>query len=300
MLISSPAPLYFWWLSSEANPTWRQALAQYDNLGATTPSPLHLLILLGPTFLLALLQVGVFAARQRSGDRLSDRTLFLGGWFIANIAVIYLPLRFQIMLLTGLQFVMAVLATDFLYERVVPWLAGRQLPTWWNSARVPPGRLVSTLFLLAVIPTNVYLFAWRIVDLRRQQAPYYLDRDLIAAFDWLERTGEREDVVLSSFATGHYVAGLTGLRPFYANAVMTLDAHLKEDVVSRIFSADATDEERQNLLRQYDIGYIIHGELERELGTFDPSRAEYLTPTFHLGDTTVFRVIATPHEGMPS
>ena len=53
VLLSLPAPLYWGWVASPAHPVWYEALKQYDNLGAVTPEPLHLLILLGAGFLLA-------------------------------------------------------------------------------------------------------------------------------------------------------------------------------------------------------------------------------------------------------
>ena len=39
---------------------------------------------------------------------------------------------------------------------------------------------------------------------------------------WLEENTDLEEVVLSAFVTGHHIPGLTGNRPFLANAVMTL------------------------------------------------------------------------------
>jgi hypothetical protein len=296
VLVSAPATLYFGWVSSSANPMWQQALAQYDNLGAFTPSPPHLLILLGVTFFLAL---GGWAQGLRGMLRhpvttlrtLSSRDLFLKGWFVTNLVIIYLPLRFQVMLLTGLQFVLAVLATDFVFDHLLPWLEARQAHLA-DAPRRLAGQLVRwtpALILLLAVPTNLYLLAWRFVDLRRHDYPFYLKQDDVAAMRWLETCATPEDVVLSAFVTGHYLPGLTGTRTFLSNAVMTIDFHAKRAMVEQFFDPATSDEARRAWLRDYGVDYVFYGTLERSLGAFDPSTADYLDLAFTSTQTQVYQ-----------
>jgi len=298
VLLSAPAALYFGWLSSSANPLWKQALAQYDNLGAFTPSPLHLLILLGFTFFLA---VGGFVGglgdlvtlRAGSLRALSNRDLFLKGWFIVNLVIIYLPLRFQVMLLTGFQFVLAALATDFVFDRLLPWLAARQArkpgPGWLTDERMT--RWVSGLVLLAVLPTNLYLFAWRFVDLHRYAYPFYLHRDEVVAIRWLEANADPGDVVLSALVTGHYIPGLAGTHAFLSNAVMTIDFNAKQALVVRFFDEATTDGARRAFLRDYGVDYVFYAAPERSLGNFHPAAVDYLRLVFSAGEADVYRVV---------
>ena len=290
VLVSAPSVLYWGWVSSSANPMWKQALSQYDSLQVFTPDPAHLLILLGLTFMVAVVTFdGVVHLRRQT-----DRQLFVKGWFGATLLLIYLPFRFRVMLLTGYQLPMAVLATWGLFGRILPWLQECLDKGHWRNllSHERLGRWVPTLFLLAVLPTNVYLTAWRVVDLGRHDYPFYLYGDDIEAMHWLEENTSPDDVVLSSFTIGQYIPGLTGNRAFLSNSVMTLDSSRKEAMVRAFFDLATSDREREALLRQYNIHYLFYGPAERALGAFRPGESELFSLVFSSANTNVYVVQA--------
>lgn len=275
VLLSAPAPLYWAWVSS--HPAWSEALAQYENLGVFTPDPLHLLVLLGLPFLLA-------AATYRGWVPLrdqSDRWLLIKAWFVSVPLLVYLPVHFQIMLLTGYTVPVAALATRGLFDHILPWIAAR----WERLARWVP-----VTFLVLAALTNVYLFGWRFVELSRHDYPFYLHRDEVAAMEWLEQETPPDEVVLSSFVVGHFLPGLTGDRVFLGNAVMTLDFNRKRDLVAAFFGDGMDDAERMALLRQYDVRYVFYGPVERALGSFDPEQAPFLEPAYRAGEVSIYSV----------
>ncbi|MGD2144474.1 MAG: hypothetical protein PVF54_08360 [Anaerolineae bacterium] len=293
ILISVPAPLYWGWVASDANPTWKQALSQYDNLGVFTPNPLHMLILLGLTFILCLATFDRVVPLRRQPDEL----LFIKGWFGITLLLVYLPFRFRITLLTGYQLPIAVLATIGFLDRVLPWLRR-------NATNITlPGFLAQRewvewtphLFLLAVAATNLYLLAWRVVVLRRYDYPYYLHQDDLAALRWLEENTNPDDVVLSSFTIGHYIPGLAGNRPFLSNAVMTMDSHDKEKMMEAFFDRDTSDAERDVLLRRYGIRYLFHGLAERALGAFEPAQSGLFEKVYARPQTQVYALRHESH-----
>lgn len=281
VLLSAPAALYFAWVSSPANPIWRQALSQYDNLGVFTPDPVHLLILLGLTFIVALLGfTGVVPLKNQT-----VKGLFIKAWFGVTLLLVYLPFHFRIMLLTGYQLPMAAMATWALFDRFAPWLQARQ-------PRLPKlAALAPYIFLLAVLPTNLYLFAWRIVDLNRHTYPYYLYHDDVQALQWLEANRAPDDVVLSSLNTGHYIPGLTGAKAFLSNAVMTMDYHQKYELVQAFYDADTSDEQRAEFLHQYDIRFVFHGPAEKRLGGYDPGQSQFLKKVFASHETSLYEAV---------
>lgn len=268
VLVSAPAALYWGWVSSDAHQAWQQALAQYDNLGVFTPDPVHLMILLGVTFVLALATFDGLGPLQSQ----TDGRLLIKCWFIVVPFLVYLPLHFQIMLLTGYSLPMAVLATAGLFDHVLPWLreraSGSRLRRWLTAERL--NRIVPALLLLAVSVTNLYLLAWRVFDLNRHQYPFYLYRDEVTAMRWLEEHTPPDEVVLSAFVVGHFIPGLTGDRTFLGNAVMTMDFNRKREMVKTFFDSATPDSERQALIREYGIRYVFYGPAERALGRYDP------------------------------
>lgn len=275
VLISAPAPIYWAWVAS--HPAWGRALAQYDNLGAVTPDPPHLLILLGLPFLLALATFDGWVPLRVQ----SRRWLLIKTWFVLTPLLAYLPLHFRIMLLTGYTVPVAALATRGLFDHLVPWIAMRRerLVRW-----VPAG------FLLLASLTNVYLLGWRLVELARHDYPFYLHQDEVAAMEWLEERTPPDEVVLSSFVVGHFIPGLSDDRAFLGNAVMTLDFNRKRDLVAAFFGDGMTDVERLGLVRDYGVRYVFYGPAEQAMGGYDPAEAAFLEPAFRAGEVVVYAV----------
>ncbi len=288
--LSAPAPLYWLYLTA-TSPEWQQVLAQFRNLGVFTPDPLQLVVLLGATLILAALTFrGFVPLAERRDDE-----LFLAGWFVVNLLIIYLPVNFQVMMLNGFQVALAVLATRGLFDHVLPWLRpraaavqGRSFGIRWLEPRL--SIVVPALFLALVVPTNVYLLSWRFVDLGRHQYPDYLHRDDVAALHWLAERAAPDDVVLSSMVVGHYVPGWTGAHAFLAHGAGTLQFYEKRSMVERFFAAATPEDERQETLRRFRVSYVFHGPAERSLGQFQPDGVAYLEPSYVAPSTTVYRV----------
>ncbi|MBI5670128.1 MAG: hypothetical protein HZC41_19195 [Chloroflexi bacterium] len=273
-----------------ADDVWKGVLAQFDNAGAWTPPPYLLPILMGLAWLLA-----IWALDLKTPWRNRDDThLFLLAWFLAHFVLIYIPLNFQIHLLSGWQVVIGVLATIGLYRRVLPWLQ-RRLP------HVSPQRLAlaaSVVLVLVVIPTNVYILAWRFVDLRRYDYPFYADKDVLAALDYLETQAQPDDVVLSGLTVGQYVPALTGARAFLAHWAQTLDFYTKERLAQQFFTDTTTDADRLGILKTYSVDYVLASDQELALDTakvnggYDPSLSPFLTEVFRQGQAAVYQVDA--------
>lgn len=282
-LISWWPALYSFILTS-LDPVWEEVLAQFANAGVYSPPPFHLLIFFGPLLWLAI--VGLVRLRPHKLFMLDNKHLFLVAWFVANFFLLYIPTDFQVHMLNGWQVPMGVLATLALYEWVVPGVSRlrRSLsPTLVQKA-------VPILFLLVVIPTNIYLWLWRFDELRRHDYPYYLYQDELDAFAWLEQNAAEDEVVLSSVTTGQYIPALTGTHAFLAHWAQTLDFFGKSRMVEQFFAAATPHIERQLILQEYSVDYVLVGPAERSLGDFDPVTAVYLTPVFNSETTQVYKV----------
>jgi hypothetical protein len=279
--LSAPSVLYWMWMSAGSE-SWREVLAQYRNLGVFTPDPAQLTILLGLTLVVAAVTFrGLVPLRDRSIER-----LFVDVWMVVNLCILYLPLNFQFNLLSGIQVPLAIVAIRGLFESVIPSLRAF-LPT-----RVAPlARFAPIVFILMVLPTNLYLVSWQVLDLSRRSYPEYLDRGDVAALHWLDDATEPADVILSSQAIGGWIPGQTGAHAFLAHGVNTLRYYEKRHLVEQFFAADGDDAVRQQTLQAYGVRYVFHGPAERALGTFDPSTRPYLQPSYTSERTTVYRVV---------
>ncbi|HAJ37845.1 MAG TPA: hypothetical protein DCL15_19420 [Chloroflexi bacterium] len=282
-VISVWPALYSVWLTS-LDPLWKEVLKQFANAGVYTPPLYRLPILLGLPFLLAL-----FTALRQNPFRLrgvSNNDLFVRGWFWISFVLIYLPVDYQIHMLNGWQVPIAILATQGIFAYIVPALARRFKPD-----KAPTHRLALTTATAIIVfsaLTNIYLLGWRFLDLSRHDYPFYLYRDEVAALRWLEANATGEDVVLSALAIGQYVPAETGAHAFLAHWAQTVDYYGKEAAVAHFFDAAATDRERQQLMTDFDVDYVVDGPAEQALGAFRLEGNPYFRRLFTSGQVSVY------------
>jgi hypothetical protein len=263
---SGPAALYYQRLTS-TDPLWRSILSQYSNAGVWTPPHLHLIVLMGVPLLLAI--PGLF--RDPGG---CEERRFVAVWAVTSMGLIYLPVVYQIKLLSGWQFPLAVLASHGWHERIRPTLD-----------RFMPRAMTVGILLLLVASTNVYLFAWRFVDLRRHGAPYYLHHDQIEALDWLSQHAAETDVVLAPSDLGQFVPNYGATRAYVAHWAMTNRFFERRANVDRFFTPQGSNDWRQKLLSNEHVTLVVRTDWPRAMqDVYDPAGS----PGFEL-------VFASPH-----
>ncbi len=269
------------------DPLWEEVLAQFANAGVYTPNLLHLPILLGIAFVLAL----ITAIRDhpfRSGG-LPDYPLFITSWFWVSFILIYLPVDYQIHMLNGWQIPIALLAVKGLFEWIIPFFEKQLKSVVWfrgRNARI----LIPVIFLVSISLTNIYLWAWRFLDLSRHDYPFYLNREEVSGLEWLEKNGSGNDVVISSLDIGQYVPAITGKTAFLAHWAQTVEYHEKVGFVEQFFSDQTDDAIRRALIRDYGIRYLFYGPAENSMGDFDPSEADYLERVYSSPAVEIFKV----------
>jgi hypothetical protein len=266
-------------LLTRASAIWRGVLSQYGNAGVYTPNPMHLLVLIGIPLLVVLVGLPLLVVRRRLAwdwfQHAPARKLLIYVWLSVGFLLLYIPTDFQIKMLACWQVPVAIVATRLLFGWLRPAQASRSL---------------AMLFVLAVIPVNLYLLTWRFVDLDRRDYPYYLSGDEVAALQWLEQNSAPSDVVLSSLTIGQYVPSASGNTVYLAHWAQTLDFFAKRDAVAHFFDAAASDDEREAILTNSEVSYVIQGPAERSLGGFDPSRSAMLERAFETPSVSVYRV----------
>jgi hypothetical protein len=263
---------------TRADPLWKEVLAQFANAGVYTPNLLHLPILLGFAFLLAL-----FTEVRDNPFRLqgvSDKDLFLRSWFWSNFLLIYIPTDFQIHMLNGWQVPIAILAVQGLFLYIKPGVEKIPSSRTRSLSSGSIRRLLGIGLIVIILPTNLYLWAWRFVDLSRHDYPYYLHKDEISALDWLDKNASPDSVVLSSLTIGQYIPAMTGTHAFLAHWAQTVDFYGKTDMVDEFFASGTSDARRQQILAQYRVSYVFYGPAEEALGGYQPDHSNYLELVF--------------------
>lgn len=278
-LLSFPPALYSYLLTAQ-DPIWQQVLAQFANAGVFTPPPFLLIVLMGFAFLLALYSAvkdGILLFRS-----LDREYLFIFGWFMVSFALVYLPVDFQIHMLNGWQIPAGILAAKVWVENIEPCLLKRAKSKRRSLA-------AAGLLILLVIPTNLYLYAWRFLDLSRHASPYYLRTTELAAMKWLEANAEEDDVVLSSIAIGQYIPAETGTHAYLAHWAQTVDFFRRTEDVERFFTEIPDTQFQAGLLNEEGIDYVFFGPEEKALGAQTLSHLG-LSPVFQQDEVIVYQV----------
>ena len=269
------------------DPLWKQVLAQFANAGVYTPNLLHLPILLGIAFILALI-TAIKDHPFRSGGQ-PDYPLFITGWFWVSFALIYLPVDYQIHMLNGWQIPISILAVKGLFEWIIPFFESK-LKTATKLKRWNAEVVIPVIFLISISLTNIYLWTWRFLDLSRHDYPFYLYKDEVNGLEWLDNHGSDSDVVIGSLDIGQYIPVITGKPAFIAHWAQTVNFHGKTDLVQQFYSNQSGEEMRKKIIEEFGIRYIFYGPAEKKLGDFNPSEASYLTQVFTSPSVEIFQV----------
>ena len=277
---SAPLAAYYQYLTS-ADPLWRSVLGQYVNAGVWTPTPPLLPVLMGVPLLLALWRL-----RGLAWDH--DGTRFAACWAVTGAFLVYVPTVFQVKMLAAWQVPLALLAADVWCERVAPAVSG------W-AKRIGPARVAAiapALVLAAlVVPTNAYLLVWRLVDLRRPDAPYYVTKDEAAALDALAAQASPDDVAVAIEAVGRWVPNYGRTRAYLAHWAMTNHYLERRETVNTFFSTATDDPWRQRMMAADGVTLVVWTDREAGQGRgFNPATSPLFEPVFVAPTAGVFRV----------
>jgi hypothetical protein len=283
-LLSFPPGLYSF-LLTKLDPTWKQVLAQFSNAGVYSPNLFHMLILMGIPLVVAIIYLGFYVyriIRMRSSVKAIDEIdLFLFVWFVCGWLLTYIPTDFQIHMINSWQFPTCIIAVKGLSE-FLTYLNRRY--TFKMSS------VYTVIALIIIIPTNLYLFTWRFVDLSRYNYPYFMYLDEVRAMKWLEDNVSPDTIIMSSYQTGMYMPGISGRRAFLSHWAQTINFFEKRDIVTRFFKNDMSDTERQEILRKYGIKLVFWGPAEEKIGDFRPSNTDYLSPIYRSENVIIYSV----------
>jgi hypothetical protein len=197
----------------------------------------------------------------------------------------------QIKMLAGWQFPIAVLAAYAWHDGVSPWLEHLASLAPMRRLRVSARTLGTATLIALILPTNAYLYVWRIVELRRHQSPYYLHRDEISALDWLARQDGPREVVLAPPAIGQFVPNYGRARAYLAHWAMTNRFYERSGNVNRFLSPSTPDRWRDELMSREGVTMILRSGTPAELAAmYDPAGSPLFRELLALPRAQLYRV----------
>lgn len=252
----------------------------YDNdpcraIGVSNKPPpwqIYLITGYGLIFILAL-----FGSYKILKDK--DRSkIFLLVWLVVTLLLFYSPLLFNRKLLMGFHIPLSIIASIGFFE------AYKRLRGKINF------NVLLTLVLTLSFASNLGILFSDMRAFSSGQFPFYIEEDLSQAFRWLEENTQPSDVILSSRSMGDFIQSYSGNKAFLVQWSQTLRYPEKRELVSKFFNENTTDQDREAILKEYDIDYVFYSSFESSIGKFNPEGVSYLRRVFTSGDVNIYRV----------
>jgi len=264
-----------------SDPVYRTWAAQ--NL-VRSPHPLHYLAGYAIVGALALLG-GLWAVRRRRWQ------LQLPLIWVAIVPVLlYSPFNLQRRLIIGAQTPLCLLAAlGLVHALALPFgrlRVVRRLSRHPRYSRAGMRGLLIAAVIMLTVPTNLLLILGNGVEVAQRKAPIFHSGAELDALDWLRTHTAPDDTVLCAYETGNYVPARAGNRVLLGLGTETIHVERKRAEVLRFFDAAQTDAWRQELLKRYQVAYVLIGPNERALGSFNPDRASYLHVVYAASSTS--------------
>ncbi len=282
-LLPSVAVVAWQFVVFRSNPVFREKALTHT----PTPDPLSLAMTFG---LIGVLAVGG-AVRAHRDERLSLALL----WAIIGLAVIHVPVTlvsFQRKMIEGLHLPLCFLAA------VAIW-GGRGASQATNDGTNRRGRslTLSNVLIIATALSNLaflHLCFGHLIDNNQSRAgvfmpPYYLRKEEVAAFDWLDQQPDDDRAVLCLPYLGAHIPGRSGRRVFIGHWAETLRFGDKLNQARQYFQTRMSNDEALQLFEDHHLGYVLYGSYERALFP-DWHPPSWLVTAFVRGDTTVYEM----------
>ncbi|MEZ4667345.1 MAG: hypothetical protein R3E39_05415 [Anaerolineae bacterium] len=231
-----------------------------------TLSPAFWLLLVGLGVPLLMAIPGIVRALRRFEQ---DGDQFMIIWFIVMLVAMYMPTNYQRRFAVGMMIPIAYFVT-------------RALEGYWFNF---VNRRWRYRLLMAVVPTITMSYLLVLLSNLSITVGPFLERDYVAAFQWLKQHPQTDEVILASPDVSVWIPGWVGARVVYGHPFETMNAVEKELQVISWYSAQ-NDADCKALIDQFSVKYVIIGPQETAIGA--TKCTDILDPVFNYGSVTVY------------
>ncbi|KKQ37022.1 MAG: hypothetical protein US54_C0047G0005 [Candidatus Roizmanbacteria bacterium GW2011_GWA2_37_7] len=202
-------------------------------------------LLLGYGFFIVL-----FACQLFTPNNKTSLITFLNIWVLVSVGLAILPFGMSRLYLSGLLFPMAILFMLCLKD---------------ISKRSTILAFILMMFILILLlPTSLYTFHKRIVEVKNNNIWYYIPVQLKHGFDFLERS--KQDGVLALSPLSSYIPAQTGKHVYFGIKDQTPDYDNKVNNAVLFYSGKLTENQAKAFLKENNIHFVIVSTQEEQVG----------------------------------
>lgn len=242
--------------------------------------------LIGFGFLVPLALLGIYFVNQKKNW--NDKLVFSLIWLVVGFSLVFLPTQFQSRYYQGLQIPLVIFTTvallpiyHFLQKKFSFKLAGYFLKNKF---------LFIILFFLFFFMSNFFNIFRDFYYFYHQYPIFYLDKNIVKAFDWFDQQPQKEQLVLADEYLSHLIPGFSGQKVYNAHGHETLFHRQKQVVLFWFFSSNENDSQKKKWLKSQDIDFVFYSDREKRLGSFNPAEKDYLTLVYQNQSVRIYQV----------
>ncbi|MAG44277.1 hypothetical protein CL633_00075 [bacterium] len=274
LVVSSPPIFYYiWLLQNDFLTTLRAA----QNINPTTPLYLTIIAFGGLLFFAV---VGIYFLIKYK-KYTESKYLFLIIWIVIQFLLLYAPINYQRRLGLGIHFPLVTLT-------IISFYYIKQLKFQFIKKHFVT---VVVLGFFIFIPSTLFALAAEGMVFNQARGFSYIDKSTYQAFLWFKNESPRDSIVFSDFKTGNILPAYALRTSYVGHPVETPYYRQRKKEPAWFFNKNRDEEIEKNFLRRRNVDYIFYGEIERQIGDYEPSKKLYLKERFSNSTVKIFEVL---------
>lgn len=211
----------------------------------------------------------------------SSLMLFPALWLIGSLFLISLPFSFQRRVVEGLH-IPIVFSTAFCLFIISEKLSVKLLLSKKSTAIV-----IIILTLMASTFHNLYSLRF---PSDHPDFVYYPPIEMVKNMEWIDENVPENSNIMASIATGQLLCRYTLTNSFVVHSVETVDFNEKNNLMMWFYSGTAGIDQMKELLKFYNIQYVIYGSWEYCSPNLNLLKIPWLGVCYRNKDFFIFKV----------
>ncbi|MBD3412639.1 MAG: hypothetical protein GF397_05940 [Elusimicrobia bacterium] len=152
-------------------------------------------------------------------------------------------------------------------------------------------RVLMAIFIMVNSLSMVWIYRTKIQEI--MQGLYRTDRNLLVAYEWLEKHSASRDVVLPSsvYPIGNQIPRYTHCSVFCGYHYVTVAFREKKAMLEEFFQKDTSDTYRTDVLKKYSVHYVFVDTNDIKPAMFAPADRVYLKEVYHNPRAIIYSVL---------
>jgi len=186
----------------------------------------------------------------------------------------------------------AVLAVDVPLRRLHRWVMQGRLWTRFGARRMSPQTFkyaAATTLVVFCSFSSLVCYGRMFTRLDSNHYSYYVSDDLYEAFMWLDAKSQPGEVVLTGLETCPFIPRYAQNKVFTGQDMLTSNFSEKNRLLWRFLGTRGDDQFKRELVKQFNIRYVLMGPREKMPDGIVPSDYAWLQPVFSRKTVTLYK-----------